>query len=146
MMRGYVPLGALGPTLILITEFTGFPPSKFGFGFGAGGVNVTVTSDGNTPPGAAVMLRLMLLLNDPMESSVTIAVLDSVLLILREVGETEIVKSSRAFVTVRFARADFTIGGVDVSRPVKFSRYVPAGVFTEVLTVHVDDAVPPGGG
>jgi hypothetical protein len=53
-----------------------------------------------------------------MAVTVTIAVLDSVALIVRWSGKTEIWKSDGAIVTFRVTRTDFTIGGVDVSVPV----------------------------
>jgi hypothetical protein len=56
-----------------------------GGGLGAGGVNVTATCDG-TP----VALSVTFWLNIPTEVTVTIAVLDSVTLMLKALGETEI--------------------------------------------------------
>ena len=112
MMSGYVPLMALPPTLILIIELA-VPPAG---GFGEGGVKVAVTSGGNP-----VTLRVTFWLNKPIEDTVTIAVLDSVVLIVRETGETETAKSAGAIVTIKVTSTDFTIGGLDGSVPVMFS-------------------------
>lgn len=110
-VRAYVPFGAFHPTWILIVELAVSP----GGALGDGGANSAATSAGN--PAA---LSVTFWLNIPMDVTVTIAVLDSVVSMVRESGETEISKSGRAIVTFRVTRAHFTIGGVEGSRPVTF--------------------------
>jgi len=111
MVRAYVPLGAFAPTLILIIEFAVLPAG----GLTEGGENVAVTSYGSP-----VAFSVTFWLNNPIDVTVTMAVLDSVVLIVREFGETEISKSASARVTMRVTRTHFTTGGVDVSCPVTF--------------------------
>jgi len=60
-------------------------------------------------------------LNIPMEVTVTIAFLDSVTLMVREFGATEILKSAAAIVTLSVTWTHFSIGGLDGSRTVIFS-------------------------
>jgi NaMN:DMB phosphoribosyltransferase len=55
-----------------------------------------------------------------MEVTVTIAVLDSVTLIVREFGDTQTLKSAGASVTFNVTRVHLMIAGLDVSVPVTF--------------------------
>jgi hypothetical protein len=59
-------------------------------------------------------------LNAPIDVTVTIAVLDCVVLIVREFGETETLKSGGIVITFRVTMTHFVIGGDDVSVPVMF--------------------------
>ena len=111
IVKGYVPFGASHPAWILITELAVSP----GGGLGDGGANSTTTLAGN-PVASSVTFWL----NIPMDVTVTIAVLDSVVSMVRESGETEISKSGSAIVTSTVTRTHFTIGGVEGSRPVTF--------------------------
>jgi hypothetical protein len=103
---------ASAPTLIRIIELA-VPPAG---GFGAGGVKVAVTCAGKP-----VTLSVTFWLNESMEVTVTIAVLDSVTLIVREFGDTQTPKSGRGAITFRVTMIHFFIGGDDVSVPVMFN-------------------------
>jgi hypothetical protein len=80
-MRPYLPTGAFGPTLILITE-EAVPP---GSGFGAGGANETSTSNGY--PNA---LSVTFWSKSPMLAIVTVVVQDPSPLVVRALGQMEI--------------------------------------------------------
>jgi hypothetical protein len=92
MVSGYVALTASAPTVILIIE-SAVPAAG---GFGAEGVKLTVTCAGKP-----VTLRVTFWLNVPIEVTVTIAFLDSVVLIVRELGDTPTAKSAGAITTFR---------------------------------------------
>ena len=95
---------ASGPTSILIIEFA-VPPGE---GLGAGGFKVTVTCAGRP-----VMFSVTFWLKVPIEVTVTIAVFDSVTLIVREFGETDIPKSAGRRTTTKVTRAHFGTRPVD---------------------------------
>ena len=92
MVNGYVPLGAFAPTTILMTE-NAFAPK--GAGLGAGGTKVTVTSGGKP-----VTFSVTFSLNRPAEVIATVADFVSVRLIVSKFGETEMLKSLAAIVTL----------------------------------------------
>lgn len=75
----------------------------------------------------------------------TIAVLDSVVLIVRELGETESWKSAGAIVTFSVTTTHFTRDGLTLV-PVTFMGYDPIGVESGTVTVKAEVAVPPAGG
>jgi hypothetical protein len=59
-------------------------------------------------------------LNVPIDVTVTIAVLDSVVLIVRELGDTERLKSGGIAITFRVTMTHAFLGGDEVSLPVTF--------------------------
>jgi hypothetical protein len=56
-----------------------------------------------------------------MEVTVTIAVLDSVTLIVREFGDTQTLKSAGLCITLRVTMTQSVLGGEEVSLPVTFN-------------------------